>query len=148
MDSDEHDVEGHITEDHDIRIRMVDKRLKKLESITKDAIPPALVGKKDADTIVVCWGSTYNIVVEAIKQLERDDVSILHFKQVYPLHDDTQKYFEKAQNKIIIENNATGQFGSLLKLYAGVDMQKKILKYNGLPFSVEELTHELRKAIK
>src|SRR5690606_10054914 len=33
VDSDEHDEEGHITENLDLRTQMVDKRLKKLEQI-------------------------------------------------------------------------------------------------------------------
>ena len=148
VDSDEHDYEGHITEDHDVRINMVDKRLRKLDSIIKEAFPPKLVGQEDSRNIVVCWGSTYNIVTEAIERLERDDVSMLHFKQVYPLHTDTHKYLEKAENRIIVENNATSQFGSLLKLFTGIDIQTKILKYNGLAFSVEELTEELQNVIK
>ncbi len=148
VDSDEHDYEGHITEDHDVRINMVDKRLRKLDSIIKEAFPPKLVGQEDSRNIVICWGSTYNIVSEAIKRLERDDVSMLHFKQVYPLHTDTHKYLEKAENRIIVENNATSQFGSILKLFAGIDVQTKILKYNGLAFSVEELTEELQNVIK
>ena len=148
VDSDEHDFEGHITEDHDVRINMVDKRLKKLDSIIKEAIPPTLVGNEDSRNLVVCWGSTNNIVRESIERLERDDVSILHFKQVYPLYPDTYKYFEKAENRIIVENNATSQFGSLLKLFAGIDIQTKILKYDGLAFSVEELKEKLQNVIK
>ncbi len=148
VDSDEHDYEGHITEDHDVRINMVDKRLKKLDSIIKEAIPPKLVGKEAGKNLVVCWGSTNNIVTEAIERLKCDDVSMLHFKQVYPLHPDTHKYFEKAENLIIVENNATSQFGSLLKLFAGIDIQIKIIKYSGLAFSVEELTEKLQNVIK
>jgi len=148
VDSDEHDYEGHITEDHNVRITMVEKRLKKYNSIIKEAIPPEIVGKKECKNLVVCWGSTNNIVSESIKQLEHDDVSMLYFKQVYPLHPDIHKYFEKAENSIIVENNATSQFGSILKLFAGIDIQTKILKYNGLAFSVEELTEKLENVIK
>jgi 2-oxoglutarate ferredoxin oxidoreductase subunit alpha len=73
---------------------------------------------------------------------------MLYFKQVYPLHPDVHKFFKKAENCIIVENNATSQFGSILKLFAGIDIQTKILKYNGLAFSVEELTEKLKHVIK
>ncbi|HUT64374.1 MAG TPA: 2-oxoacid:acceptor oxidoreductase subunit alpha [Anaerolineae bacterium] len=147
VDSDEHDYEGHITEDHDIRTSMVDKRLKKNESIIQNAIPPELVGNKDCGILVVCWGSTYNIVREALARLGRDDISMLHFKQVYPLHPDTPAYFDDADKVIIVENNALSQFSHVLKLYANIDITEKILKYNGLPFSVEELTGKLHHYI-
>ena len=42
LDSDEHDEEGHITEDLDLRTKMVNKRLKKLDLIEKEIIPPEL----------------------------------------------------------------------------------------------------------
>ncbi|MGQ9627141.1 MAG: 2-oxoacid:acceptor oxidoreductase subunit alpha [Anaerolineae bacterium] len=144
VDSDEHDEEGHITEDLDLRIKMVDKRLKKLELIKDEVIPPELVGDEDYKVLVIGWGSTYHVVKEALGKLGRDDLSFLHFKQVYPLHPDTPSYLERAEKIVIIENNATSQFGKLIKLYAGIDVKSKILKYNGLPFSVEEVIDNLK----
>jgi 2-oxoglutarate ferredoxin oxidoreductase subunit alpha len=143
VDSDEHDEAGHITEDLDLRTEMVDKRLRKLELLKDETIPPELVGSQDYKNLVVCWGSTYNIVREAVKNLGRDDVAFLHFKQVYPLPDKTIGYLQKAQRTIMVENNATSQFAKLIKLHAGIDIRDKVLKYSGLSFSVEELTHRL-----
>ncbi|HSQ35053.1 MAG TPA: 2-oxoacid:acceptor oxidoreductase subunit alpha, partial [Candidatus Binatia bacterium] len=47
VDSDEHDEAGHITEDLDLRVRMVDKRLKKFAAIRQDIIAPKLVGSDE-----------------------------------------------------------------------------------------------------
>lgn len=147
VDSDEHDEEAHITEDLDIRKNMVDKRLKKLDSIKKEIIPPELVGARNYKILIIGWGSTYNVVREALRELKREDVSLLHFKQVYPLYKGTKEYLKKAKKNIIIENNATSQFGKLIKLYTGMDIETKILKYNGLPFSVEEVVAEIQKIL-
>lgn len=144
LDSDEHDEEGHITEDQNMRINMVNKRLKKLESIKKDIIPPEFIGNQDYKTLVITWGSNYNVVKEVIEQLGRDDIAFLHYKQVYPLHSDTADYLRKAEKTVIIENNATSQFANLIKLHTGIEIDKKILKYNGLPFSVEEVYKSLK----
>ena len=146
-DSDEHDTEGHITEDLGLRIRMVDKRLKKGELLKKDNIPPELTGPKNYKNLVVCWGSTQNIAEEAVRKLGRKDVALLHFKQVYPLPDQTAGYLQKAKKIIIAENNATSQFAKLIKLQTGIDIEKKILKYNGLSFFVEELAEKLEEAL-
>jgi 2-oxoglutarate ferredoxin oxidoreductase subunit alpha len=140
-----HDEEGHISENLGLRTKMVNKFLKKMELIKKDVIPLELIGNEDYRTLVICWGSNYNVVNEAIKKLERDDVSFLHYKQVYPLHPDTLNYLRSAKDIVIVENNATSQFGKLIKLYTGIDIEKKILKYNGLPFSVEEIVKKLKK---
>ena len=79
--------------------------------------------------------------------LDRDDVALLHFKQVYPLPEETAEYLHKAKKTINVENNATSQFPKLIKLQTGIDIDKKILKYNGLSFFVEELTEKLKEAL-
>ncbi len=147
VDSDEHDTAGHITEDLDIRIRMVDKRLKKGKSLGSDNLPPEFTGPKSYRNLVVCWGSTYNIAAEAVRNLGSDDVGLLHFKQVYPLPDETIDYLSKAKKTIIVENNATSQFAKLIKLQTGIDIEDKILKYDGLSFCVEELTKKLKDVL-
>ncbi len=147
VDSDEHDEAGHITEDLDLRTRMVDKRLRKSELLKNEIIPPELVGSEDYKNLVVCWGSTYNIVREAVKKLGRDDIAFLHFKQVYPLPSETSNYLQKAQRTIMVENNATSQFAKLIKLHTGIDIKDKILKYNGLSFYVEELAEKLNELL-
>ncbi len=145
VDSDEHDEEAHITEDLDLRKKMVEKRLKKLESIKKEIVPPRLFGSPDYKVLIVSWGSTYPVVLEALQELGRKDSSFLHFKQVYPLHPETKGYLQKAEKTVIIENNATSQFSRLINLQTGFDIEAKILKYNGLPFSVEEVVGHIRQ---
>jgi 2-oxoglutarate ferredoxin oxidoreductase subunit alpha len=143
VDSDEHDEAGHITEDLDLRTEMVDKRLRKFELLNKEMIPPELAGPGDYKNLVVCWGSTYNIVEEALRNLGRDDTAFLHFKQVYPVPNETTDYLKNAQRTIIVENNATSQFAKLIRLHTGIDVEDRILKYSGLSFYVEELTGRL-----
>lgn len=147
VDSDEHDEEAHITEDLILREKMVDKRLKKLDSIKKEIVPPELVGSSNYKVLITGWGSTYNVVREALQELGREDISFLHFKQVYPLYEGTRDYLHKAQKNIIIENNATSQLAKLIKLYTGMDIESKVLKYNGLAFSVEEVAAEIKKIL-
>lgn len=147
LDSDEHDEEGHITEDLDLRTRMVDKRLKKQELLMKEAIVPELVGPEDYKTLVIGWGSTYHVVKEVLERLGRSDTAFLHFKQVYPLHENTTGYLQKAKRKVIVESNGTSQFGQLLRMQTGFMMDRNILKYNGLPFSVEELEEQLKTVL-
>jgi len=147
LDSDEHDEEGHITEDLGLRTKMVDKRLKKLDLLRNDLTPPELVGPKNYETLIVGWGSTYEAIKEALGRLGTKDVAFLHFKQVYPLHPEAIAYFKKAKKTVLVENNGTAQFGQLIRLQTGFDMDHKILKYNGLPFSVEELEERLKSIL-
>jgi len=144
VDPHEHDEEGHITEDQNLRTKMVEKRIKKLDGIKKDSIPPELIGSIDYSILVVGWGSTYGIIKEALDNLKREDIAFLYFKQVYPLHDSTKKYLDKANKTIIFENNVESQFANLIKLQTDFIIDKNVLKYNGRPFSVEEVTESLK----
>jgi 2-oxoglutarate ferredoxin oxidoreductase subunit alpha len=146
-DSDEHDEEGHITEDLHMRVAMVNKRKRKLHEMKKEAFPPELVEKDGYHTLLIGWGSTYPIIREAWSILGRDDIAFLHFKQVYPLHPDTSAYLGKAKRRIVVEGNSDAQFASLLRLQTHLEIHETLLKYNGAQFSVEELTERLEKTL-
>jgi 2-oxoglutarate ferredoxin oxidoreductase subunit alpha len=147
VDSDEHDEFGHITEDLELRVQMVDKRLRKLERIKNNTIPPYFNGGSDDHTLVVGWGSTFHVIAEALQVLQRPGVAHLHFSQVYPLAPVTTDYLNRAGRIILIENNATGQFGKLIRQETGICYDERILKYDGMPFSVEELVKKLTELI-
>jgi len=150
VDSDEHDEDGRITEDLNLRIRMVEKRLhKKLGLIRAESIPPKLYGVKDYRVLALAWGSNYYVVKEAIDVIGRNDLSMLHFNQVYPLNPKVNEFLEKAEELVLIENNATGQFGRLLQLETNFQIppQNKLLKYDGLPFPREQVVEFLKKIV-
>jgi len=148
VDSDEHDEEGRITESKNIRTQMVDKRLRKLKEIMKETLPPTLIGDEHFKTLIIGWGSTYHIIKEALEKINRKDISFLHFKQLYPMHPNTINFLKKAEKTIIVENNATSQFGKLIKLHTGYEINHKILQYNGLPFSVETVEKQIKQILQ
>ena len=147
VDSDEHDESGRITEDMEIRNKMVEKRLKKFSEIQKEIIPPELIGKKDYKYLIIGWGSNYHLIKEAIVNIDDEKIAHLHFRQVFPIHEDTLKFLKKADKAIMIENNATSQFSKLIRQQTGYEIKNRILQYNGLPFSVETLIKEIKKII-
>lgn len=147
VDSDEHDETGHITEDKDIRDRMVEKRLMRSELIKDAILPPVMIGSEDAGTVLLGWGSTMEVIKEALGRINNPDILYLHHPQPYPLHESSIRHIKRAKKRIVIEGNATGQFARLVKSEAGVEVEEKILKYNGLQFSVEEITERLREVL-
>ncbi|HCE45680.1 MAG TPA: 2-oxoacid:acceptor oxidoreductase subunit alpha [Lentisphaeria bacterium] len=149
VDSDEHDQEGHITENSVMRTMMVDKRLKKLESSMDDFIPPRLFETGSSNNLIVCWGSALSAVREAVEILGRDDTAVLHFSQVFPLDAAlVREHFSKAEKTILVEGNATGQFGRILKGCTGVDFHGRILRYNGLSFASDELAAKINSCLQ
>ena len=145
-DSDEHDESGRITEDLDgISLQMKDKRFKKFGPVKQASISPDLYGPEDYQTLFIAWGSTLHAAYEALNQTGSKNAALLHFSQVWPIHPDTQQILKKAKRIVAIENNQTGSFADLLRMETGTEIHQKILKYNGLPFSVEELTARIKE---
>jgi 2-oxoglutarate ferredoxin oxidoreductase subunit alpha len=151
VDSDEHDEEGKITEDLNLRVRMVEKRLKKFELLRQDVVPPTFYGNKNSPSIILCWGSNKLIVKEALEKLTQEGINAgaLHFGQVYPLTADmVAPYGLEGKNIICVENNARAQFAGLLKRELGLDVAHPVVKYNGECFTVEELFQTLKNIVR
>lgn len=147
VDSDEHDEFGHITEDLDLRVKMVNKRLAKEKFLIEEAVSPCRWPKKEFKHLVICWGSTFPIVQEALERIGRDDLALLHFSQVFPLHPSVVQTIARAQTRICLESNSGGQFARLLKTYADVNVDHRILKYSGAAFTVEEIVTRITEIL-
>ncbi len=149
VDSDEHDEEGLITENFEMRRRMVDKRLQRLNALRREALRPTVIGNaEEAEIIAVCWGSNRGVLEEALERLDDSRFAGLHFAQVWPLAPDTAGLLGNGRGKIVvIENNALGQFANLLHRETGIAASRRILKATGEPFSVEEIVEQLREVL-
>ncbi|WP_024821811.1 2-oxoacid:acceptor oxidoreductase subunit alpha [Aminobacterium mobile] len=142
-DSHEHDEEGHVYEDFDLRKCMVDKRFRKLALMRCEAEEPLFVGAQDYRILIIGWGSTFHILEEALEFIGHSQVALMHFQQLYPLPASLSERLEQAQNIIVVEGNKTGQFAHLLRQETGRKVDSIITNYNGLQFSVEQIVREL-----
>ena len=148
-DSDEHDEAGHMIEDSETRMKMIEKRLlKKLPFIKKEIAPPAFYGSDKPAIVIAGWGSTYGLLKETVDTLSEElNISMLHFSEIYPLPErerfDYLKILRGAEITICIENNATSQFARLIKTWTGFKFSNMINKYDGRPFTLESLIGEV-----
>jgi len=143
LDSDEHTEAGHITEDlSQTRPAMVEKRLEKGRRLRLAMAQPASNGTEEADLVLIGWGSTKGAIDEAVEQLRAAGQSVgsLHFHEVWPLPEipfrDNTRYW-------VVEGNATGQFARLLEVEAGLPIEGRIGRYDGLPITAERILEEL-----
>ncbi len=144
-DSDEHDEYGRITEDAAVRAAMVEKRFRKLAEIEKEVPEPEYSGPENCRTLIIGWGSTREAVREALEEAGLESAGHLHFSRLFPLPPGLKDRLEKAERLVAVENNATGQFADLIELRTGVKIERRILKADGGPFTVEELAESLKK---
>lgn len=147
FDSHEHTEEGHITEDEDLRILMNEKRNKKEIFIKEEALEPIFYGERNFENLIISWGSTFYTVKEALENLNLKNAAILHFEQVWPLHKISKEYAEKAKKIILIEGNFGAQFEKIFFFETGRRADRKLLKYSGAPFSVEEVEEFLKEVL-
>ncbi|MHB1356312.1 MAG: 2-oxoacid:acceptor oxidoreductase subunit alpha [Anaerolineae bacterium] len=143
---DEHDEEGHISEDAHLAALMAEKRLAKGKVALADMRPPFRYGPEQADLTFVCWGSTYGAVVETIKELALQGVSANAFCFVdlwpFPVAA-AQAALAGSKRLISVEANASGQFAALLKAQAEINVQQQILRYDGRSFTPDYILSEL-----
>ncbi|MEW6593317.1 MAG: 2-oxoacid:acceptor oxidoreductase subunit alpha [Thermodesulfobacteriota bacterium] len=145
-DSDEHDEEGHITEEQPVRIAMVDKRLRKFAGLRQEVLPPHHEGPADADLLLVGWGSTRGPLREAAEILANQGrrVATLHFTQIWPLvPEQFRDLLATAGTVVCVEGNATGQFARLIRQESGFSIPHQVLRYDGLPFTARYILDRL-----
>ncbi|MDQ5951846.1 MAG: 2-oxoglutarate/2-oxoacid ferredoxin oxidoreductase subunit alpha [Patescibacteria group bacterium] len=140
----EHYSDSHTTEESADRIAQVNKRARKIDTyFRRNWSPPTVYGDIDAaEVIFVSWGGTKGAVQAAQILLGQQDRhnAFIHFTHVFPLKaDDITPLFKSGKRYILVENNSTGQFGQVLRAATGIDLQERLLKYDGRPIFAEEI---------
>ena len=152
---DEHTEEGHITEDPDNRIKMMNKRMSKLDLALKeipDEDKARAYGQDDPSggVTIVSWGSTKGAILDAIDRLVVEGKKV-KFIQIRLMHPFPTALVEKmlANSKVLvdIEMNYTSQLGVLIKQNLSRSIDYKIVKYNGRPMSSSEVYNALMSII-
>lgn len=143
---DEHDGAGVVDETAATAKAQIDKRLRKIEALKKSLPEPEVFGAKNPDILLVGWGSTKDTVLDALKDpaLEKKKIGYLHYTYLWPMKTDALEKI-KAKKVALVEGNATGQLGMLIRQECGLHIEKKILKYDGRPFFVDELVSSIAK---
>jgi 2-oxoglutarate/2-oxoacid ferredoxin oxidoreductase subunit alpha len=174
---DEHDEEGHITEDPEIRKKMVEKRMSKLQLVIEqipeqDQITVEFEDKLkkniESTIIILSWGSTKGAILDALERISGEFKNIKFiFIQIKLLNPFPSRLLEYTINKltgkeiqnnfkadsnskttiISIEMNYLAQLDILLKQNTTIRTDFNIVKYNGRPISFSELYESFKKII-
>ncbi|MDD2688719.1 MAG: 2-oxoacid:acceptor oxidoreductase subunit alpha [Candidatus Omnitrophica bacterium] len=147
VNSYEHDEFGITTEEPLLTKKMQDKRLRKEKYLKRELENYNTVktyGNNDSAVTLLCWGSNKGVCVEAAKNLNLKVVQPLVLNP-FPA-EQLRKSLEGAKKIIDVESNATAQLAILMSRY-GLKTDAKILKYDGRPFSLEELEEEIKKVV-
>ena len=149
--SDEHNEYGFSSDDPGMRTKMMDKRMRKLDRLAKELPPPKIHGPKEAQDTIIGWGSTKGPILSALKLLKGEEIEAKFLQLTYlsPFPSEfVKKILEKSRKAIVVENNQTGQLAGLIREKTGIEVDLKVLKYDGRPFFPEELGDELKSSLK
>jgi len=136
---DEHDEAGHLVEDIESRVKMMDKRMRKMIGVYNEALDPVTYGSDQPEYVLIGFGSTKGAIREAVDLLETYGYPGLavHLPQVYPLPASLAKILKGPGKKFIVESNFTGQLYRLLSMEFAWKADGRVRRYDGRPINAE-----------
>ncbi|HEX5414432.1 MAG TPA: transketolase C-terminal domain-containing protein, partial [Chloroflexota bacterium] len=108
-------------------------------------------GPAEADLTIVGWGSTKGSILDAMAQLSATGLrcNYLQIRLLRPFPAEGVAAILKAAKKtVLVENNYTCQLGNLIRETTGISLDHELPKYDGRPFSQEELVEALTKVLE
>ncbi len=148
---DEHNHEGFITEDGEVRNEQMEKRMRKAERAAREDMQmPHRFGPPEAEVTLATFGSTVGAAIEAAERLTADGIStnVLQFVDMSPLDEDRLTgEISGARKLIAVEQNYTGQLTGLIRRLTGRKVDGRIVKYDGRPLSPTEITSKVRQEV-
>jgi len=151
VESNEHNERGYRDEDPENRVRMMQKRMKKLKNASKDLIAPKIWGKRDAEIGIIGFGSTFGPIQEAITQLEKNGIraKYLQMRTLWPFPSKkVEEFIATCKETFVVENNFSGQMSLLLKSQVRMSFDaRNILNYSSQAFRPQEISTQIQKAL-
>lgn len=142
----EHDEFGHVNTDKKNRVKMMEKRSKKMKSALKDLPRGSIYGDETSKVGFIGIGSTYGVILEAMTQLARAGISSKYFKPltIWPMGDEIGVFINGCDEVYVVEQNQTGQLSNLISLKFGHHKQlHNILKFDGNLFRPREISQKV-----
>ena len=149
---DESDEYGHISEDPILRVKMMDKRMSRLDLILKE-IPQSdqAISFGVEEHTIISWGSAKGPILDAIDMLKKEGI-LIGFVQLKLMHPFPGEYvsslLKDVKTIIDIEANHSGQLGKLFKQNVQRDIDYFILKYSGRAMTSTEVYDSLKKIVE
>lgn len=147
----EHNEEGKPSEAAGNRKKQMDKRFRKLQYVHFDTPVFTDAPNKEADVLLVGFGSTKGAIEEIRPMLDAEGIKTnhAHIRLIYPFPVEEMKpLINHAKKVIVVENNATGQLANILKLNMGHhDKIVNLTKYDGTPFLPLELLDRVKELL-
>jgi 2-oxoglutarate/2-oxoacid ferredoxin oxidoreductase subunit alpha len=143
----EHNEHGAPTASGAVHARMNEKRMRKLDPLTRWRSAVTVTGDPDAPIALIAWGSVAGVAREALARADRLGVhaKLLVPRLLYPVpqpaYDD---FFGSVRAGLVVEQSHQGQLHRLLRMFVGVPSRVESLARSGAnPFTPAEVAERL-----
>ncbi|HET7263524.1 MAG TPA: 2-oxoacid:acceptor oxidoreductase subunit alpha [bacterium] len=148
VNSTEHDEAGFVTTHRPMRVAQMDKRMHKMmEYLQHDAKPPQVYGTLGKGPILVGWGSTKPVLLDARERLRSEGVeaAVVHFTHLWPFPTALAKpLLDRGVPVVVCEHNYLGQLAGLIQAHCLIQT-RRVLKYNGRPLHPSEVVRAVHE---
>ncbi|MEN6349407.1 MAG: 2-oxoacid:acceptor oxidoreductase subunit alpha [Syntrophomonas sp.] len=140
-----HDEDGITSEEPSIAKGGTDKRFLKERRLAEELEAYETVKVYgQGKTALLCWGTNKGVCMETAA---RFNVKVIQVVVLSPFPQETlTEAMEGVEKVISVECNALGQLAILLRQH-GFHVDETILKYDGRPFSLEDLESQVKKVM-
>lgn len=141
-------ITGNVSYDADNHEYMVKLRQEKIDGIQNDIPPVDVLGDKNADLLIVGWGSTYGAITTAVEKANQEGkpVACVHLTHLNPFPKNLGDVLSQYK-KILIPEMNLGQLRHLIRARYLVDAQGWN-KVKGRPFQVNEIYEAIQKTLE
>ncbi|MCC6037089.1 MAG: 2-oxoacid:acceptor oxidoreductase subunit alpha [Armatimonadetes bacterium] len=148
----EHTPEGFIDweERADNRVKMMQKRMRKLEVAVSDMKLPQLYGPQDAELTLVCWGSSLGPTLEAMERLNDNGVrtNLLQFIDIHPLDwESVADILANCRRWVSVEGNYSAQLSRWIRMNTGLKPAGTVTRYDGRPLNPVYIVEQLQSLL-
>ena len=148
---DEHNEAGHITEESINRLKMYEKRLKKLETADREIMEESMVNVYgDAEDVILLWGASKGAALDAMEELKEKgiDIEVVQVRMFNPYPKEYMKKILANKRRIIaLESNYYAQGAEVLTEKTGIVPDSYILKWTGRPILLDELVNAIEDIV-
>jgi len=134
----------------EVTVKAIDKLFDKEPQILAELEAVKLHGPESADLTLVVWGSTKGAALEAMELAKTAGISVNVLQVVYlsPFPAAAvAEILKRSKQTLLIEGNKTAQLARLVRMYTGIELANRYLKYDSRAFTPSQILLKIKEVL-
>jgi 2-oxoglutarate ferredoxin oxidoreductase subunit alpha len=106
--------------------------------------------QKKTPVLIAGWGSTKGAILDALEKIDpqRENYTFLQLRMMRPFPaEQVARILQSAAKVITFDGNYSGQLADVIRAETGLSVHHRAVKYDGRPFSEDEIIAALENAV-